>query len=358
MHPELQRNLFDGGWQCGAGHLDGDAHQHRDGQQAMTRPKSGPVAFTGINRDQIPGMVEPDQWTDGRNIMFVAGQTVRTPGEGLFAETGRLFPADVVHFVDTGSQQWWIYASGHAPAGVGVTDGITHYNITPTGWGPIASSNLVLTIGDLNTLPFLNHPEIGPFYWDGIPANKMVKLPGCQTALPRDAGAKNFLMAVAVDDGTTPRGQVGSLGAAGDGAADCAKSDQRCRRFQFCKSSGPPIDGIDVRDQFWLPKLAMGVLQYTGGQFVFRAGRVPFSRLFARAPVEVGNLILHADRLARADQARHDQLSECALVDCRTIYGGDQFQHPSSCFMHADHDNDARGLSCGQRKAVRRGNHD
>ena len=99
----------------------------------MTRPKKGEVKLIGINRDGVPGDVPEDWWTDGRNVMFVAGETCRVPGEGLFAAPS-IKQAQFVHYVDTGVQNWWIYGGDN---GVAVTDGVVHYNITPAGWARI-----------------------------------------------------------------------------------------------------------------------------------------------------------------------------------------------------------------------------
>jgi len=325
------------------------------------------VAFTGINRDQIDGVVPGDSWTDGRNVMFIAGQTVRTPGEAKFAETGRLFPADVVHFVDTGEQQWWIYASAQAPAGVGVTDGVTHHDITPVGWGPIVNTGLVLTIGDLNTLPFINHPEIGPFYWDGITANKMVKLPdwpATQTARVMRAH-KNFLMAVSIDDGTTLlEGQV-----SWSSSADPATVPQfwvpsptnDAGDANFAKPGGPLLDGLDVRDQFLVAKQGyMGILQYVGGAFVFEKRDVfPSVGLFATgAWVEAGNLVFMltgTGELVRHDMTTIDNLLYGLLQDY--LKSQINYQYPSSVFMWRDDENGQVGCAypVGTSKACTEG---
>ena len=144
----------------------------------MTRPVLGTLQMTGINMDLIPGDVDAGWWTGGRNVAFRAGKTYRIPGEDRFAESGRLNAADQVHYFDAGAQQWWIYASARTGSaiGVAVTDGTNHYDVTPVGWASIASKNFILSMGDLNGLPFVNHPELGPFWWDANPANKMVSL--------------------------------------------------------------------------------------------------------------------------------------------------------------------------------------
>jgi hypothetical protein len=323
----------------------------------MTRPKSGQIVFSGINKDLIPGVVPADFWSDGRNVMFCAGETVRVPGEGKFAETGRLFDADVVHFVDTGTQQWWIYAGATTGGsiGVGVTNGTTHWNVTPAGWAPIASANKILTIGDLNTLPFINHPEIGPFWWDGVPANVMQKLPdwpASQTCRAMRAH-KNFLMAICIDNGTTLlEGQVSWSSSAPPQTVPqfwVPSPTNDAGDLNFASPGGPLFDGLDVRDQFLVAKQNyMGVMQYVGGAFIFEKRDVfPTIGLFAtNAWVQAGNLVFMLTgegALIMHDMTSINNLLYGKLQDY--VKSQINYQWPSSVFMYADHEFRQIGLA-------------
>jgi hypothetical protein len=242
----------------------------------MTRPIFMPVKLHGINFDLQPEDVPETSWTGGRNVFFKNGETWRCEGINKVFETGRLFPADFVHYVDMGLQEWWIYGSG---AGIGVTDGAgNHYNITPVGWGPISGDNLVYSIGDLNTLPWVNHPELGPYWWDGLIANKMVKLPDWPTgwACRAMASHKNFLFAMAI---TLPTGlaesQVSWSSSADPGLVPefwVPSPTNDAGDFTFATPGGPIIGGIGLRDQFFVSKAdATYAAQYVGGQWVFQA---------------------------------------------------------------------------------------
>ena len=135
----------------------------------MTRPLPGPMKFAGIIKDKIPSECPATAWTDGRNVIFRAGETQRVPGEAQFANTGRVCDADVIRHIENNTGSWWVYAGaskGKTP-GVGVTDGVTHWNIMPVGWTFISAKLPRLSIGDINGIVFVNHPELGCYYWDG-----------------------------------------------------------------------------------------------------------------------------------------------------------------------------------------------
>lgn len=311
----------------------------------MTRPKKGEVKLTGINRDAVPGDAPEDWWTDGRNVMFIAGETVRTPGEAKFAAPA-ISQAQFVHYVDTGDQQWWIYGGDN---GVAVTDGTAHYTITPAGWGPIASKNYVYTAGDLNTLPFVNHPERGPYWWDGDPAHIMTPLPdwpaGWSCRVMR--AHKNFLMAGNIDTGAgLLEGQVSWSSSAAPGTVPTywqPSPTNDAGDYNFAKPGGPIIDMLSVRDQCLVAKQDFqGVLQYVGGQFVFEGRDVfPSVGLFASgAWIEQGNLVYMLT--GTGEFVRHDMTSLNNI-----LYGVLQdflktqlnYEFPSSVFCYRDDDN-------------------
>ena len=56
----------------------------------MPSPKMSMLALHGINKDALAGMAPQDKYTDGRNIYFKAGKSVRSPGYDIYADTGRI----------------------------------------------------------------------------------------------------------------------------------------------------------------------------------------------------------------------------------------------------------------------------
>jgi hypothetical protein len=307
----------------------------------MSRPTPGKLAFVGINMDKVPGEVAADWWTAGRNVMFVAGETVRVPGEQRFDTAVGAGIGNVCHYVDVGAQAYWAYAGN---AGIWVTNGSTHWNITPTtGWGNILGKNRILTIGDLNGVLWVNHPERGPFWWNGVVSSPMVPLPdwpagwSCQVM----RGHKVFLMAMNIDTGAgLLEGQVSWSSSANPGQIPSKwhpAPDNDAGDMQFSTPGGPIIDGISVRDQFFVSKLNYtGVMQYVGGQFVFEGRDVfPSIGLFAAGcAVEHGNLVY----MYTGDGAliRHDGNSISNLlygVLEQTVRRAINYEYPSSCFM-------------------------
>lgn len=276
----------------------------------MTRPIFLHQKLHGLQFDMRPEDCLPDRWSNGRNVFFKLGETIRCEGIGqIFA--GHLFPIEIAWYVDTGAQEWWLYASG---SGVGVTDGAgAHYNITPAGWGSIASKNYVLTAGDLNSVPWINHPERGPFWWNANPASVMTKLPDWPASWSARAMAshKNFLMAMCIDTGSGLLESQISWSASADPGQIPSKwvpaPDNDAGDWQYSTPGGPIVGGISVRDQFFVSKTnATAALQYVGGQWVFQARDVfPTTGLYAPlSQIEHENMVYMLT--GAAEFVRHD----------------------------------------------------
>lgn len=262
----------------------------------MTKQKPTTFAFTGINIDQLDGIVEHDWWTGGRNVFFKAGATCRVPGEGVFAPGG-LFAAQFCHYVDVGVSSYWIYGGD---AGVAVTNGVTHWNVTPAGWGPIAAANLKYSVGDLSGVAFVNHPERKAYWWDADVSHVMTVLPDWPANW--HAGVmrahKNFLMAGNIDTGAgLAEAQVSWSSSADPGLVPqfwVPSPTNDAGDFTFGTPSGPIVDMLSVRDQLLVAKSNFtGVLQYVGGQFVFEGRDLfPSTGLFAQgAWTEAVNMV-------------------------------------------------------------------
>ena len=132
-----------------------------------------------------------------------------------FTRTGRVCDADVIRHIDNVSGSWWVYAGATkgATPGVGVTDGVTHWNIAPVGWTFINAKLPRLSIGDINGVVFLNHPELGAYFWDGDATHKMTRLPNWLTNWHCSVmrAHKNWLMALNIDDDSGNHPETGGV---------------------------------------------------------------------------------------------------------------------------------------------------
>jgi hypothetical protein len=311
----------------------------------MTRPQSGDIVMHGIVKDKSPSVVDADKWSDGRNVYFRVGKTWRMIATQPYANAGRLFAAQFVRYVELpNGQQFWLYGGD---AGIAVTDGTTHYDITPaSGWGAILTTNLVYTVGDLNGVPFVNHPERGPIWWDGVPTHPMTALtgwPAGQTCACMRAH-KNFLMALNINlpsgvgrlssqvmwSSSAPSGQIPGSWTPSP-TNDAGDAD-------FSETRGQLFDGISVRDQFFVMKSHYtGMLQYIGGQFVFQQRDIfPSLGIFATGCcVEDANMVymFTGDR----QMVRHDGSSYANLlygVLERYISTQFNFNNPEGAFVY------------------------
>jgi hypothetical protein len=314
----------------------------------MSRAQSGKLKFSGIVKDLTAAECPPNVWTDGRNVQFSAGRTVRVPGEAPFAATGRLFDSDVVWHVDNGVTRYWMYAGAEpgGSVGVGLTDGNTHWDITPAGWVAIGASLKVLTLGDLNGVFWINHPSLGAYWWDGDVTHIMTKLPGWPINWSVDVmrAHKNWLFGFALDDGTNYYGgryvwsTSASPGSIPSSWTPTATNDAGDGDFEV--PTGPILDAISVRDALFVMKANYtGVIQYIGGQYLFKPTDIfPSLGIFSTgACVEVGNLVYMLT--GSGEVIRHDGTSYVNILYGKLQeYIGKQinYAHPESIFMYRD----------------------
>jgi hypothetical protein len=305
------------------------------------------LALHGINKDALPGLAPQDKYTDGRNIYFKAGKSVRSPGYDIYADTGRICDVDWLQYVEIGPLRYWLYASaGAGDIGVAVTDGEFHFNLTPAGWAPIIADGFVLTGGTINNIPFINHPEVGPFYWaydTAAPVEELIGWPDNWTARVMRSH-KDFLMAINVQtDVGQLESQVSWSNSAEAGSIPVEwipTPENDAGDATFAQSPGPLLDGLSIRDQFFVAKRNFcGVMQYIGGQFVFQVRDVfPTTGLFATgAWVEDGNMVYMLT--GEGKFIRTDGTSQQDLVDgVNAAYLRDaiNYQHPESVFCYHD----------------------
>jgi len=158
------------------------------------------VKFKGIVKD-IPPMelMEVPVWTEGRNVHFDDGSTHRVGGYGRMADA---LPAGAepvfLHPVLTPDAAYWMYVSDDGiTVTIYVTDGSTHYDITPAA-GLTTGGVGIWTGTTLNGLPCLNNSIDVPFWWDGDTGNVCQPLPDwpATTRAGSIRAYKYFLVAV------------------------------------------------------------------------------------------------------------------------------------------------------------------
>ncbi len=313
----------------------------------MAGPRMSMLALHGIAKDPLPGMADAGRYTDGRNIYFKAGKSVRSPGYNIYADEGRICDIDFLQYVEIGPIRYWFYASaGAGDIGVGVTDGELHYDLTPPGWFPIVADGFVLTGGTINNIPFINHPEFGPFYWDyntATPVQELIGWPDGWTCRVMRSH-KDFLMAI---DLQTEIGELESQvswsnsAEAGSIPTEWEPTPENdAGDATFSQSPGPLLDGISIRDQFFVAKRNYcGVLQYIGGQFVFQSRDVfPTTGLFATgAWAEDTNMIYMLTgegKFIRTDGT--GQLDMLTGVNAKYLRNAINYQHPEAVFVYHD----------------------
>lgn len=309
------------------------------------RPLPQKLKLHGINFDLESADLGPKVWTGGRNVYFKAGETWRIKGGAPFPVVNAL-PGHFkfIWYVDTGQAQWWIGAGNN---GCAVTDGDTVFDITPVGWiAPQTGTNI--QVGDLNTIPFINHPEVGPFYWPLDPVEVAVTLPGWP--VNQRAGVmrahKNFLIAGNIDTGTgLLENQVSwSTSAVPGNVPETWEPlpENDAGDMEFSVPGGPILDLLSIRDQCFVSKANYtGAMQYVGGQYVFQKRDVfPNIGIFATgSQVEYGGvvyLLSGAIELIRHDGNAPQNLSLGAYQDY--LRAAINVEFPASVFLYRDQD--------------------
>ncbi len=231
----------------------------------------------GFNHDIAAAELPADVWNFGANVLFNNGFPTAAPGwrEGTTEPLG--LPLYLLS-VFTGPAYFWMYC-GNTPdetAGfIAVTDGETHFDITPAGGIPATESD-DWTGGILNGVPVLNYGKGDPVFWSVDTAQVCEPLPGwpagttCKALRP----FKYHLIAMNIDD---TEGQFPDL-VLWSSAADPGNipsewvptPENEAGSFTVSTTSGGIVDGGEMRDQFMVYKSGSStVMQYIAGQFVF-----------------------------------------------------------------------------------------
>jgi hypothetical protein len=232
------------------------------------------IAHLGLVIDRPPEEVSGEFWTAGKNIYFRDGMTVRAAGWAEYAPPLPSADPQWALCVVNATAAYWLVCY---ETSVWVTDGITHWDITPVG-GLAPSVAGDWTGGVLNGIPFLNNPNNPPIYWNLNTSTPMAVLPGWPSgARCRSLRAHKYhLIALAITDGGIFYGdqlwwsegaQPGTLPQSWTPAPDNDAGDTI-----LADTPGDIVDGASLRDIFMVYKdWSTYTLQYVAGQYVFAA---------------------------------------------------------------------------------------
>lgn len=282
----------------------------------MRQVKPVPVQALGIILDRSPEEVSPDKWTAGQNVAFADGAAYRVGGYARYADpisvTTPIFAMNVL----VGPESYWIYCG---TTSVYVTDGVTHYNITPPAPSQCQAGDWNGCI--LNGIPVLNNGIDPPFYWNLNTGTPCARLPGWPAGAKCKVirATKYHLMALNITEGSTNYGsqvwwsngaQAGSLPTEWTPTASNDAGDVVCG-----DSPGVILDGLPLRDMFIVYKgFSTYVMQYVAGQYVFTT-----RKLFDNLGVQTANCAIEVGGMhyvfSGTDVVKHDGQSWASVAD-------------------------------------------
>jgi len=260
-----------------------------------------PFSPMGVNFDHPPPELGPEVWTAGNGVLFRNDAAERQGGE-LTLTDAALYGPQHLRPVQITPAIYWMYAGA---AGVGVWDGVNHFDISPAA-PPVAGGDPARwTSALLNNLPVLNLDQVAPWYWDGVTANPMQLLPDwpANTTCHAMRAFKYHLIAMNI---TTGAGQLGTQllwsSAADPGNVPSSWTpapDNEAGSNILAATPGDIVDGHALRDTFIVCKQhSTYSMQYVGGAFVylFRKTLVTSGVLSRNCMAEVlGNLLILTD---------------------------------------------------------------
>ncbi len=272
----------------------------------------------GVNQDIPPGQLDPNLYSSVLNAESFDIGMQRARGIAS-AYPGVLFAPEHLAYNKDSNLFYWLYAAG---AGIGVTDGAAHFDVTPTP-APSSIWPTVWTEAFLNTLIAINNQVDPPWYWNGDTASPLLPLPGWPAGRTCNAlrAYKNNLLA------------LGTYGAGGD-FIDQILWSQSAAPGQvpqdwtplptndagdnvLADTIGALLDGQAFRDSMMLFKEhSTYLMNFIGGNFVFN-----FRQLFTTSGIlapncaaeYLGNVIILTD----GDLIRTDGVAAQSLIDKR-----------------------------------------
>jgi hypothetical protein len=232
---------------------------------------------SGVNHDIAPVELGFESWSDLRNVVFNNGFAESTPGFTTVM-AGALFRPLWTIPLYTATNFYWLYVGNNTAetaGGIGVTDGTTHFDITPAGgWSVMKAGDI--TGGVLNGVPFLNNGIEPPVFWDGVTANICTTLPGWDSGTRAKAMRpfKYHIVAMNITDASGDFPDLVIWSAAADPGTIpqewAPTPENEAGNFSIASTTGAIIDGGQMRDQFMVYKNhSSTIMQYIAGQFVF-----------------------------------------------------------------------------------------
>jgi hypothetical protein len=223
--------------------------------------------ISGIAPDLQPNTCPAGVWNDCANVVFKDGQARRVSGD-LPQLPPAIVNAEVLLFVISNAVPYWVYATATR---IGVTDGATDFNITPTGWNCAAGSTYTATV--INGLAVINNSSQHPVWWNGATATICAPLPGWPVAARAQAmrAHKNFLFAVGIL--ATGGNEVWWSDAAGPGVVPqlwVPAADNLAGSVNIAPLQDKCLDAMSLRDDLLIYKSqSIWMASLVGGQFVF-----------------------------------------------------------------------------------------
>lgn len=218
------------------------------------------LKLNGLQLD-LPAWEAEARYTGAKNIRFSRGFAERVKGDSILYSAQST--EDVIEYAVNSfdaSGNYWLAAGENE---VVVTDGTTWKTITPASF-VTATENNTWTGGVLNGVPFLNcvDEEVG-YYWD-----KVFGTPNLMQDLPNSPDVKamrpyrNFLvgMDTSNDAGTSWDNTEETVAWSAEAAANSIPAtwipatDNLAGSFQLGATTGPVIDGIQLRNDFIIGK--------------------------------------------------------------------------------------------------------
>jgi hypothetical protein len=146
----------------------------------MPRTFTAEFTLQDLAIDVAPFNAPAGAWTAMQNMQVSGDGVERAPGQIEFAP-GYLHAPKFCMTCILNSEVWLLYAGA---TGVGVTNGVSHYDVTPTsGWTDFLAGTMTGAL--MNGVPCFNAPNRPPWYWNGTLAVGGVKpMPGWLTGAP------------------------------------------------------------------------------------------------------------------------------------------------------------------------------
>lgn len=277
------------------------------------------LRMTGLSYDTPSYDLPLDVWSEGKNVRFVDGKTVKFKGHRSVFGTPNFSPL-WFHPVGYGSEYYWVYATEDE---VAVTDMTNHYDITPTS-APTGNVDTNWNGGLINNILVMNNGVDAPIWWTGSPSNVMTALTGwpASTLAACIRPYKSYLVAMNISDGSgdypdavrwsdaAVPGTIPSSWNISDPTKDAGET-------YLSDTPGEVIDGLSLGDSFIIYKrYATYQMQYVGGQYIHN-----FRKLFDNIGIMAPNCVAAVDRrhlvLTTDDLILHDGSTYQSILDSK-----------------------------------------